>query len=662
MNYIISALLLVSAQAHAQHTDPYAHIERTKFDNGLEVYLAPSDQTNVTEVRLEVAVGWEAETKVNYGISHLLEHVLFRDKGLTDQMTYLQLIKEAGGQANGQTERRVTSYFGSIPSAKSPWLLDQFAKMILQPSITQEYVDKEKGTVELERGRPSPFNIAFGFSPYDLLFLPYLQSPTFWKSEFDVTYDTSYTITQEQLSTRRLTLNQVKDYYSDYYHPTNMRLFIAGKFDREKIMQAIKSKWASLPKGESKSLKPEPEPRPGHSPYVRRSVGDLSAYVRLGTKVWNTTVREQMILDSYVEYLAHRMMKEIRNAKGQTYTAAGYSSFYRNYGYAIVSFETPKENFEENLSIAKKHLHEEAEKGGLTESQVKEAISLYQAQYSLREKEAKSMMELAQKMAEYIRVNGKFDSPFAELEKTSVNEYNETLKKFFRPDQAYEDIKEPPFLFPYDLNLFYFFVAIFSFMALRKMILKPFAHDKIRWVRKVKLLPLRLFEGFSIFVAAIAILHVYFVLQLAQAKFNFLNSHILISYYGLAAVFVVATLAIVQAALAILPGKLMIEGDSLVIKSVSYYCSKVPVSDIHSVIAIRASSVLFSPSKLIMLKHRFYFLSLLLWKKGLFIQLKDGRGYFFNIDQVDQAQRELSSAIKDSESLRHRLPPSTFAA
>lgn len=663
MNYTLSVLLLISFTAQAQPTDPFDNIERLKFDNGLEVYLAPSDQAAVAEIRLEVKVGWEAETRSNYGISHLLEHVLFRDKNLTDEMTYLQLIKEAGGSANGQTERRMTSYFGSIPSAKSSWLLEQFEKMILQPTFSDEYVQKEKGTVELERGRPSPFNIAFGFSPSDVFYLPYLQPPSFWKTEFNVDYETPYTLTQEQLSTRRLTLEQIRQHYTDYYYPSNMRLFIAGKFDRAKIMEILKSKWASLPKREGKKLSPEPTPRPNLSAYVRRAVGDLSAYVRIGTKVWDASVRDQVILDSYVEYLAHRMMKEIRNTKGQTYSASGYTSFYPNYGYAIVSFETPKENFHENLLLAKKHIHDEAELGGLRDDQVKEAISLYQAQYGLREKEAKSMMSLAEKMADIIEANKKFDSPYSELENTTPTVYNETLKKFFRPDHAYETTHEPPVLFAYDIYLFYFVVAFLTFRLLRRWILKPFAHDRIRWVRKVRLLPLRLTEGIMLCLSILAVGHVYFLLQLAQAKFNFLNSHILLSYYGLAATFTIAALGIVQAAMAFLPGKLMIESDSMVIKSVSYYSVKIPLSEIQSVTTERAATLIFSLVRLWKLKHRFYFLSPWLWRKGLLIQLRNGRAYFFNVDQVERAKTELNAGIFDPTRTKPgQHHPSPFAA
>lgn len=136
--------LLIAPSLRAEEIDPFESIEYLKLNNGLGVYFAPSEETNLTSIRVEVDVGWEAEKKGNWGVSHLLEHVLFRDKGLRDEMTYLQLIKEAGGSANGTTQRRLTAYFGTIPSAKGEWLMDNFAKMLIVEKIDAEYVRKEK--------------------------------------------------------------------------------------------------------------------------------------------------------------------------------------------------------------------------------------------------------------------------------------------------------------------------------------------------------------------------------------------------------------------------------------------------------------------------------------------------------------------------------------
>ncbi len=89
----------------------------------------------------------------------------------------------------------------------------------------------------------------------------------------------------------------------------------------------------------------------------------------------------------------------------------------------------------------------------------------------------------------------------------------------------------------------------------------------------------------------------------------------------------------------------MVEGDDLLVKSVSYYCRRVPLSEIKQVEICRAWSVLISPSKWLRVKHRFDFFSLLLWRKGLLIELKDKGTYFFNVGSAGDVHRELNGFV-----------------
>ena len=392
---VVGLCLSVNLLAEETQIDPFSKVENIKYANGLEVFLAPSEHATNMAFRLDVLVGFEVEKEKDRGISHLLEHVLFRDKQLKDEMTYLQVIREAGGEANGMTNSRVTSYFGSIPYAKSAWLLQSVSKMILEPTFADEYVEKEKGTVELERGQPGPITLMLGFNPADYLKPSYLQEKGFWEEEFGLPKDHNYTLSEEQLSTRRLTTAQVKKHYEDYYFPANMRLFIAGHFDREAVLKLIEEKWASLPNRKGKTLEPLPKPTPKLAPYIRTTFTNETPYVYIGTKTWDVSVEEAEILSSYVEYLSHRLMKEIRNLKGETYTASANMENTYGFGYAYVNFQTQRDHLKENIDLVEKKIHDEAEMGNLSAEQVNEAVKLYFNDYLRRGKEADDMMSIA---------------------------------------------------------------------------------------------------------------------------------------------------------------------------------------------------------------------------------------------------------------------------
>lgn len=630
--------------------DPFSMIEFFELANGLKVFLAPSPEATLTEVRLEVDVGWAVETKHNLGVSHLLEHVLFRDKGLKDEMTYLQLIKEFGGEANGTTQVRLTSYFASIPAKKGEWLVQNISKMILEPSITEDYVQKEKSTVELERGRPGPITQILGFNPIDLFKPDYLNQDDFWESEFAISFDDAFSLSEEQLSTQKLTSDQVNTHYNDYYFPSNMRLFIAGKFNRENIIQLINEKWANVAAREGKRLPPEQIPQmTDNHPYIIRTVTPNTPFISLGTKLVNVDVPGFYAATSYVEYLAHRFMKEIRNLKGQTYTANGESYEYKGAGYALVTFQTPKENLNENIDYAKSHIVNEAQSGNLTAEQFEELKTIYLAKYKLSGRESNNMMSFATNYWAIIHEFGKFTSPYDSIKKMSLQEFNAQLKKHFKPELKYEVIWQDPYFFAYDYILLYALTTIIFFQFLRKLLLQRFDNTQVRWIRKIRYLPLKLIEVGLIVVGWYILLHVQYPFDYLILHSGWIQSSVIFSFYIPAIFKIILALVIAQGLLSMTPRKLMVHEKDLLLKSISYFSKKIPLTEISSVETITAIGLLFSFKKLLRVNYRFYFFEPLIWRKGILIYLKNGQAYFFSVSAPDKTCQELKLFLQTNE-------------
>ena len=94
MKYIYVFLLILIGMMPLQAeniNDPYENIVYMKLDNGMQVYLLSNDKSVNTQVEIEVAVGTDIETDENHGISHLVEHMVFRDQRVPhhDYMDYI---------------------------------------------------------------------------------------------------------------------------------------------------------------------------------------------------------------------------------------------------------------------------------------------------------------------------------------------------------------------------------------------------------------------------------------------------------------------------------------------------------------------------------------------------------------------------------------------
>jgi zinc protease len=646
--FFLSAVTLA-----ATAEDPFSAIERITLDNGMTVYLAPRPKSGLVSVHVEVDVGWEAEQKPNWGVSHLLEHVLFRDKQLQDEMSYLQLIKEAGGTANGETRDRETEYYGTIPPGKGIWLLDRFAKMILHPEITANYVEKEKATVELERGKPGPISSFFGFNPMDYLRFEYLSSSDFWTTEFGVNQKPSFTITQEQFSTRRLTAAQVQEHYTNYYYPKNMRLYVGGEFDRAEVLRNIKEKWASVPDRKGKTLPALEEAHLRNLPYERANETYENPTASLGIKVWGNDYADEVVLHSYMEYLAHRLMKEIRNKKGQTYSANASTAIWkRRMGYSIVSFQTQDSNFKDNIKIVKDFFDNEAKEGHFTDEQIRAAETLYLDDIRLSGKSAGSMVHLAQTENNTIDIYGAFSSPQKILSQMSNDDYRARLKKLFQNERRYQFLVEPPLFFAYDSQLLAALALILSFIFFRRALTKTFDHSAIRWVRKVRYPPLKIIEGLTLAVGVLVFYHIYWLFETATLSTPYIQGSLFFTEYVRSVADMFLIVLSLQGTLSLLPWKLMVVDDHLWLKSISYYSRTLPLKQVADVELIRFFSFKFL-SKLWQVKWRFYYFNPLFWQKGMLITVINNgqrRAYFFGIKNASEAASELlkyQQAAKD---------------
>ena len=89
-------------------------VQRHRLPNGLEVFVKERRETQAVEVRVVVKVGHRYEKPLDSGLSHLLEHMLF--KGTPNHPGIFQLLSSRGAQFNGSTWLDRTNYFETLPA------------------------------------------------------------------------------------------------------------------------------------------------------------------------------------------------------------------------------------------------------------------------------------------------------------------------------------------------------------------------------------------------------------------------------------------------------------------------------------------------------------------------------------------------------------------
>ena len=128
-----------------------ANWEIETLENGLRVVTTPVPTAQSVSVNVFVGVGSRGEKPRTNGLSHYIEHMLFKGtERRKNSIEIAEAIEGAGGVLNAYTSQEVTCYWNQVPFDKMSLAMDVLADMLQHSVIDQEEVDRERTVVQQE--------------------------------------------------------------------------------------------------------------------------------------------------------------------------------------------------------------------------------------------------------------------------------------------------------------------------------------------------------------------------------------------------------------------------------------------------------------------------------------------------------------------------------
>lgn len=217
-----------------------------KLKNGLKVLLVESRKSPVVSVQMWVRTGSADEKKGEEGISHFIEHLLFKGTRKYKTGEIASLVEGSGGELNAYTSYDQTVFYVTIESKKKDIALDVISEMMGFPSFDPKEVDNERGVVieEIKRGEDSLGSVA-------------------WKNLFSTVYTQhayKEPIIGYDTNIQTLSPEKIRKFYQSRYVPANMFLVVAGDFDPSEMKGKVEEYFGGFKsyKLEKRSRKKEP--------------------------------------------------------------------------------------------------------------------------------------------------------------------------------------------------------------------------------------------------------------------------------------------------------------------------------------------------------------------------------------------------------------------
>lgn len=234
--------------------------EKFQLDNGLKVLVHQDSSTPMAVVNVLYNVGAKDEDPAKTGFAHLFEHLMFG--GSVNIPVYDEPLQRAGGENNAYTTNDLTNYYCQIPAENIETAFWLESDRMLSLAFSKKSLEVQRKVV-CEEFKEHYINKTYGDAWHKMRSLAYTQHPYRWM-----------TIGASLAHVEDATIEDVKDFFFQFYRPNNAILVVTGNVETEQVKQLAQKWFGPIEAGKPyvRNLPKEPVQEKSRSMDVRADV------------------------------------------------------------------------------------------------------------------------------------------------------------------------------------------------------------------------------------------------------------------------------------------------------------------------------------------------------------------------------------------------------
>ncbi len=321
--------------------NPEIKFNKIQLDNGLKLITLPLEKTKVVTLLVLVGTGSKYETKEKNGLSHFLEHMVF--KGTKSRPNPLDIAKEldsTGGAYNAFTSKEYTGFWVKAESSHFDKALDVLADILFNSLYKLEDIEKEKLVIqeEINMYRDDPKEHICDLWEK----LLYGDQPAGWP------------IAGTKKTVASFTREDILKYLENQFTAPNMVIAVAGSFKETKVQKAIAryfskaTKKLPLPKPKVKEIQEKPQ-------VLLEFRKTQQTHLCLGVRTFDLFHKDKYILNVLSVLLggimSSRLFYELREKRGLCYYVATSPEYYTDSGYLVTQAGVDTKRCKEAIQV-----------------------------------------------------------------------------------------------------------------------------------------------------------------------------------------------------------------------------------------------------------------------------------------------------------------------
>ncbi len=299
-------------------------IEVATLKNGVRVISEEMSHVRSVSLGVWIRTGSRRETSEENGISHFIEHMLFKGTKNRSAEEIARSVDSIGGGLDAFTAKEMVSYNTKVLDEHLPIAFDVLADMVRNPLFREEDIEKEKGVIleELKMDVDNPEYLL-----HDIF------SSNFWKD-----HPLGKPIIGSKDTIRAFDREMIESYFQRYYSPSNILITAAGNLNHAKLVDLARQHFEDLKI--TGQLAPEVAPVP-HARLVFRNKTSLEqTHLYMGVPAY--PFRHQLRFACWTLNtilgggMSSRLFQNIREKQGLAYAVYSELAMYRDTGYMAI--------------------------------------------------------------------------------------------------------------------------------------------------------------------------------------------------------------------------------------------------------------------------------------------------------------------------------------
>jgi predicted Zn-dependent peptidase len=336
-----------------------SNVQTVTLDNGARIITEVAENVYSASIGVWIEVGSEDETPENNGVSHCLEHMLFKGTKTRTAEQISQEIEDVGGTLGAGTGKENTSFYGQVLGEQLPVAIELLSDMLVNSLLRQEDLELEKQVIleEIKMYEDDPEDFAHETLIHNI-----------WPD-----HPLSRPITGTNASVSRLTADILRTHVNDFYTPEHMIVSIAGNFNQDKAIDQLRGVLQRLKRGCACKNSEPPKIKPFR---IIKNRDIEQAHISMavdGLKTVDDRRFQLAVLDLCLGgNMSSRLFQEVREKRGLVYSINTYRECHRESGlFGVYAAASPK-----HVSAVLKLIKEEFERAkseGFTEQEIERA-------------------------------------------------------------------------------------------------------------------------------------------------------------------------------------------------------------------------------------------------------------------------------------------------